>query len=80
MKITSVKSKTHLRVFIQEDDKVMQKKIAKELQQYDYQIKFFSKSESAFYLLNFNPDILIQDYKKNKVVNCYQWSTPYSQW
>jgi hypothetical protein len=75
-----MKTKTALKVFIQEDDKNMQKKIAKELQQYDYQINFFPKSESAFYLLNFNPDILIQDYKENKVVNCYQWSTPYNKW
>ncbi len=75
-----MKTKTALKVFIQEDDKIMQKKIAEELQQYDYQINFFSKSESAFYLLNFNPDILIQDSKENKVLNCYQWSTPSNKW
>ena len=75
-----MKTKTALKVFIQEDDKNRQKKIAKELQQYDYQISFFPKSESAFDLLNFNPDILIQDYEKNKIVNCYQWSTPYNKW
>ncbi|HVD97549.1 MAG TPA: hypothetical protein VNB90_05035 [Cytophagaceae bacterium] len=71
---------TNYRVFIQEDDKSMQKKIAEELKPYNYIINFFSKSESAFDLLNFNPDILIQDYKTQKVVKCYQWSEPYNHW
>ncbi len=68
------------RVFIQEDDKSMQKQIAEELKEYNYKISFFSKSESAFDLLNFNPDILIQDYKSKKIVRCYQWSEPYNHW
>jgi hypothetical protein len=75
-----MRSKTSFRVFIQEDDKAMQKKIAEELKPFNYVINFFSKSESAFDLLNFNPDILIQDYKTQKVVKCYEWSEPYNNW
>jgi DNA-binding response OmpR family regulator len=69
-----------MKVFIQEDDKEMQKKIARELKDYNYAISFFSKDDSAFDLLLFNPDILIQDYKTKKVVNCYEWAVPYNQW
>lgn len=61
------------KVFIQEDDLEMQKKIAQELKPYNYKISFFSKSDSTFDLLNFNPDILIQDYAKNKVIHYYKW-------
>jgi hypothetical protein len=75
-----MKAKASFKVFIQEDDKTMQKKIAEELKEYNYIINFFSKSESAFDLLNFNPDILIQDYKTKKVVKCYEWSEPYNHW
>ncbi len=75
-----MKAKASFKVFIQEDDKRMQKKIAEELKEYNYVINFFSKSESAFDLLSFNPDILIQDYKTKKVVKCYEWSEPYNHW
>ncbi|HXA01425.1 MAG TPA: hypothetical protein VNW99_05515 [Cytophagaceae bacterium] len=68
-----MKTANSFKVFIQEDDLVMQKKIARELKPLNYRISFFSKSESTFDLLNFNPDILIQDYAKNKVVNYYEW-------
>ncbi len=68
------------KVFIQEDDKGLQKKIAEELKDNNYDISFFSKSESAFDLLNFNPDILIQDYKTNKIVHCHRWLAPYNDW
>jgi hypothetical protein len=68
-----MKNSQSFKVFVQEDDLEMQKKIAKELQPYNYRISFFSKSESTFDLLNFNPDILIQDYTKNKVVNYHEW-------
>jgi hypothetical protein len=68
---------TSFRVFIQEDDKLMQKKIAEDLKEYNYSITFFSKDDSAFDILMFNPDILIQDYKTQKIVKCYEWSHPY---
>lgn len=68
-----MRSGNYFKVFIQEDDLEMQKKIALELQPYNYRICFFSKSDCTFDLLNFNPDILIQDYAKNKVVNYYEW-------
>lgn len=71
--------KSPYKVFIQEDDKAMQKKIAEELKENNYVISFFSKLDSAFDLLNFNPDILIQDYKSNKIVRCYEWAEPYNQ-
>ena len=72
--------KSPYRVFVQEDDKAMQKKIAEELKENNYIISFFSKNDSAFDLLNFNPDILIQDYKTNKIVHCHAWSAPYNHW
>jgi len=75
-----MRSKTSLRVFVQEDDKSMQQQIAEELKDYNCIINFFPKSESAFDLLNFNPDILIQDYKTQKAVKCYQWAEPYNDW
>lgn len=75
-----MKAPTKLKVFIQEDDKEMQRKIALDLKDYNYTISFFSKDESAFDLLMFNPDILIQDYQSNKIVKCYEWKIPYNQW
>lgn len=63
-----------LKVFIQEDDLDMQKKIANELEQYNYRISFFSKNDSTFDLLSLNPDILIQDYSENKMVKYYEWA------
>jgi DNA-binding response OmpR family regulator len=72
--------KSPYKVFIQEDDKAMQLKIAEELKENNYVISFFSKSDSAFDLLNFNPDILIQDYGNKKIVHCHEWATPYNHW
>lgn len=66
---------SNFRVFVLEDDKVTQQKIAEELKEYNYKIQFFPKDESVFDLLKFNPDILIQDYKKNIVIRCYEWET-----
>ncbi len=71
---------TSLRVFIQEDDKTLQKKIAEEFKDYNCVLNFFSKSESAFELLTLNPDILIQDFTTQKAVKCYHWSEPYNHW
>ena len=64
--------KNGFKVFILEDDKAMQKQIAEELKESNYRIHFFSKSDSIFDLMKFSPDILIQDYKSNKVINCYE--------
>ncbi|ABG57508.1 hypothetical protein [Cytophaga hutchinsonii] len=70
--------KSVYKVFVQEDDKKLQKQIVEELKDNNYLISFFSKSDSTFDLLNLNPDILIQDYKKNKIVRCFEWSAPYN--
>ncbi len=70
--------KSVYKVFVQEDDKKLQKQIIEELKDNNYLISFFSKSDSTFDLLNLNPDILIQDYKKNKIVRCFEWSAPYN--
>ncbi|MBX9850687.1 MAG: hypothetical protein K2X86_02905 [Cytophagaceae bacterium] len=64
--------KNGFKVFILEDDKAMQKQIAEELKERNYRIHFFSKRDSIFDLMKFSPDILIQDYKNNKVINCYE--------
>jgi DNA-binding response OmpR family regulator len=72
--------KSPYKVFIQEDDKAMQLQIAEELKENNYIISFFSKSDSAFDLLNFNPDILIQDYRNKKIVHCHEWASPYNHW
>jgi len=70
--------KTFYKVFVQEDDKKLQKQITEELKDNNYIISFFSKSDCTFDLLNLNPDILIQDYKKNKIVRHFEWSAPYN--
>jgi hypothetical protein len=70
--------KSVYKVFVQEDDAVLQKQIRNDLKDKNYLISFFSKSDSAFDLLNLNPDMLIQDYFKNKVVRCFEWTTPYN--
>lgn len=63
-----------LKVFIQEDDRTLRKKITQDLKQHNYRLHFFSKRDSVFDLLKFNPDILIQDYSRKKIVNCYEWN------
>ena len=62
-----------LKVFILEDDKPNQERIAKDFQGMGYKISFFSKDESVFDLLKFYPDILIQDYKNKKVSTYEEW-------
>lgn len=66
------------KVFVQEDDKTVRQQIAEDLKESNYLISFFEKSDSMFDLLNLNPDILIQDYKKNKIVHCHKWTIPYN--
>jgi hypothetical protein len=66
----------NLKVFIQEDDEPQREKIAIDLKDQNYKIYFFSKDESVFDLIKFSPDILIQDYKKNKVLKLHEWSVP----
>lgn len=70
--------KSIYKVFIQEDNITLQKQIMDDLKDKNYLISFFSKSDSTFDLLNLNPDLLIQDYAKNKIVRCFEWSTPYN--
>jgi CheY-like chemotaxis protein len=62
-----------LRVFVMEDHKPNQQKIEKALKKFRYKIFFFSKNESVFELLKFNPDILIQDYETQKILRCHEW-------
>jgi hypothetical protein len=66
----------NLKVFIQEDDVPLREKITEDLKDQNYKIYFFSKEDSVFDLIKFTPDILIQDYKKNKVINLHEWSVP----
>jgi PleD family two-component response regulator len=66
-----------LRVFIMEDDKPRQQKIERDLKKHNYKIFFFSKNESVFELLKFNPDILIQDYNKKKILKCHEWAVDF---
>jgi len=39
----------------------------------DYTVRFFSKSESIFDLLNFYPDIIIADFQTKSVINWKDW-------
>ena len=66
-----------LKIFIQEDDKGIQKKILEELQDRNNSVTFFSKLDSIFDLLVFHPDILIQDYQTHKIIKCYEWNHLY---
>lgn len=68
--------KKNLKVFILEDEEPIKEKITEDLKGFNYRIYFFSKSESVFDLLKFNPDILIQDYYKNKIINVHEWAVP----
>ena len=71
-----MKEPRNLKVFILEDEEPKREKIKADLKDHNYQIYFFSKNESVFELIKFNPDILIQDYYKNKVINLHQWAVP----
>jgi CheY-like chemotaxis protein len=66
-------SNRNLRVFVMEDHKSNQQKIEKALKKLKYKVFFFSKDESVFELLKFNPDILIQDYATRKIIKCHEW-------
>jgi PleD family two-component response regulator len=66
-------SNRNLRVFVMEDHKSNQQKIEKALKKLNYKVFFFSKDESVFELLKFNPDILIQDYATKKMIKCHEW-------
>lgn len=64
-------------VIIQEDDKLMQATISEELKSFNYCIHFVTKNLSIFEVLRFRPDILIADYAKKQIINCYEWAQPY---
>lgn len=66
--------KNEFKVFIMEDDKLVQEEIVEELKNSNYRILFFPKNESIFELMKFSPDILIRDYKAKKIINCYELS------
>lgn len=66
--------KNEFKVFIMEDDKQVQEEIVEELKNSNYRIHFVPKDESIFELMKFSPDILIRDYRQNKVINCYELS------
>jgi len=71
-----MKDQPSLKVFIQEDEEAVRNRIAEELKDKNYKIYFFPKSESVFDLIKFHPDIVIQDYRKNKVLNLHEWTVP----
>lgn len=62
-----------MKVFVLEDDEHQKKQILKDLKDRNYRIHFFPRSTAIFEILTFSPDIIIQDYLGNKVINCYQW-------
>ena len=64
-----------LNVFILEDDFIERDKITKILEEEraDYKVRFFSKSESIFDLLNFYPDLIIADFNTKSVINWKDW-------
>ena len=66
-----------LKVFVLEDDLTNRERITKELSDKNYLLHFFSKDNSVFDLLAFNPDILIHDYFENKVTHCHEWDMAY---
>jgi hypothetical protein len=71
-----MKMNRNLKVFVQEDDQPLRAKIEEDLKSHNYRIYFFSKDDSVFDLMKLNPDIVIQDYIKNKVLNLHEWSVP----
>lgn len=66
-----------MNVFVQEDDKEMQKTIRDSYQKGNYQVQFLPNDFSVFELLNFSPDIIVQDFRNNNVINCFEWSSQY---
>jgi len=65
------------KVFVLEDDLSNRETIAKELRSKNYSLHFFSKDNSVFDLLAFNPDIIIHDYFTNKITHCHEWDMAY---
>ena len=65
------------KVFVLEDDLSNRETIAKELGSKNYSLHFFSKDNSVFDLLAFNPDILIHDYFANKITHFHEWDMAY---
>ena len=65
------------KVFVLEDDLANRETITNELRSKNYSLHFFSKDNSVFDLLAFNPDILIHDYFTNKITNCHEWDMAY---
>ena len=64
-------------VFVLEDDLANRETIRHELRAKNYSLHFFSKDNSVFDLLAFNPDIIIHDYFENKVTHCHEWDMAY---
>lgn len=65
------------KVFVLEDDLSYRETITNELRSKNYALHFFSKNNSVFDLLAFNPDIIIQDYFTNKITYCHEWDMAY---
>lgn len=65
------------KVFVLEDNLENRETITNELRGKNYSLHFFSKDNSVFDLLVFNPDIIIHDYFANKVTNCHEWDMAY---
>jgi len=65
------------KVFVLEDDLSNREIITNELRSKNYSLHFFSKDNSVFDLLVFNPDILIHDYFTNKITHCHEWDMAY---
>lgn len=65
------------KVFVLEDDLSNRETITNELRSKNYSLHFFSKDNSVFDLLAFNPDIIIHDYFENKVTHCHEWDMAY---
>ena len=66
-----------IHVFVQEEDLEIRNEIKEGILAKNYKLHFFPSDFSIFELLNFNPDIIIQDFKKNQIVNCLEWSSQY---
>jgi hypothetical protein len=69
--------KNSYKVFVIEDEMPVRTKILEEVKDLNWKVSFFSKEDSIFDLLKFGPDILVQDYLKNKVTRIYEWDIPY---
>lgn len=65
------------KVFVLEDNIANIHTITNELREKNYNLHFFSKDNSIFDLLRFQPDILIHDYFANKVTHCHEWDMAY---